>query len=138
MARASESMRLSVWNCFTPSHTLSVTRVFISFRKSVRGRAMSGSCFVMGGLCRLLGGVARFFGEQVGPGLTEKHQPRLGNTVCAPLGNRLCGNPAHRGNRAGPSKRINDFCVFHTIIKACFTYFCQGRLSIFAVAFIYE
>jgi len=41
MARASESIRFSDWNCFTPSHTVSVTRVFISLRKSVLGRAMS-------------------------------------------------------------------------------------------------
>ena len=40
MARASESIRFSDWNCFTPSQTRSVTRVFISLRKSVRGRAM--------------------------------------------------------------------------------------------------
>jgi len=52
MARASESMRFSDWNCFTPSQTVSVTLVFISFLKSVFGLAMmAASLFLRNLLC---------------------------------------------------------------------------------------
>lgn len=41
MALASEAQRFAAMYCCSPSYTLSVVRVFSSFRNSVRGRAIS-------------------------------------------------------------------------------------------------
>lgn len=96
------------------------------------GPLMKNGVAVMSG--DLLSGGAEV-GEQIGPSLAEEHQPRLGDPVGAPLGNGLSRNSAHQSNRRRSTEVVDKFVFIHTTIKARFTYFCQGRLSVFTVAF---